>query len=93
MCLQYLHHVDIGFLPITWQVHTYLFAPLHYPSNRHGSYFYKLTSFDVIEFFFPYGLLTLKTICDLTSFYYSKTFPPSHIHKEQTQKKIIQEKT
>jgi hypothetical protein len=71
--------------------------PLHYPSNTHGSHFYKLTNFDVVEFFSPYGLLTLKKICDLTSFCYSNFFPPSHIHKEQTQKKKrkkkIQKKT
>jgi hypothetical protein len=63
-----------------------LLAPLHYPPPTHGSHFYKLTTFDVIEFFFLYGPPTLKTLCDLTSFCYCKTSLPSHTLKKQTQK-------
>ncbi len=87
MSKQYLHHVDIDFFSITWQVHTYLFALFHYPLDTHGSHFYKLTNFDAVELFFPYGLLTLKTLCDLTSFAIVKLFLHTYIKRKQKKNK------
>ncbi len=92
VCRQYLHLVDIDFLSTTCQIHTHLLTPLHYPLPTHGSHFYTLTTFDVIEFFFLYGPPTLKTLCDLTSFCYCKASFPSHTpQKKKTQETKNQE--
>jgi hypothetical protein len=84
----YWHWFPLYYLP---SPHTFACSSPLSP-HTHNSHFHDLTTFIVVEFFF-YGLLALKTLCNLTSSCCYKVHPPSHTHEKQKHKKKQIKKT